>query len=252
MIDYNDTGRGDAIVLIHGFCEDKSIWSETEDLLAQSFRVIAVDLPGFGHSLEYPQTPSMRYYADEIKTLLQDLGIEIPILIGHSLGGYVALAYSEKHAVKGICLVNSSAYADTIEKVKSRNKVIDFLEKRGVDIFLKSFVSPLFASENQERCRTAIEELIQSGKRINRDAMQGCVAAMRDRKDRTDVLRNSTFPIFYIIGKQDSIIPFETSQKQITEGNNISHLIFEDVGHMAMIEKPKEVNNAILKFCEGL
>ena len=250
MLDYNDTGRGNIIVFLHGFCEDKSIWAYYEKELSPYHRVISIDLPGFGHSLEYEAKASMRYYARQIHELIKQLTHNPITLVGHSLGGYIALAYHELFPkfTKSICLINSTSLGDTNEKIKSRNKVIQFIENRGVSLFLQSFVRPLFAINNQETLKENIEKLISSGKRINADAMTSCVKAMRDRKNRFHLLQNISIPVFFIIGKEDQIIPFEHYKDQITASSNIKSVVFEDCGHMAMFEKPTETLHHLKNF----
>jgi pimeloyl-ACP methyl ester carboxylesterase len=254
MIAYNDIGRGQILLLIHGFCEDKSIWSAIDDSLAQYYRVISVDLPGFGDSPLHTDCLSIDYYADSLHSFIIDLvGLEEIIIIGHSLGGYVALNYLAKNpcGIKGIVLVNSTAYNDSPAKVAMRNKVVDFLNLNGVRPFLQSFVAPLFFDSTQSTSAQCIVRIKESGVKINPYAAVLCVKAMRDRTSSFDHLVKSKCPVLYIAGKNDSVISVDVvEQNGLNPSSQI--MIFENCGHMCMLEEPDLLLNAIKNFVKNI
>jgi pimeloyl-ACP methyl ester carboxylesterase len=242
MLEYNDTGNGFPLVLLHGFCESRELWKYCEKELAIHFRVIAPDLPGFGESrLEDPEA-SMEYFADKVKELLDSLKISQCVMVGHSLGGYITLAFAERYesCLKGFGLFHSTAFADSEERKENRNKTITFIEKHGVPAFAQSFVAPLFSLRNRELLRTEIQDLIRIAASSSEHGVIETTKAMRDREDRTSVLKNSTVPVLFVAGKRDGTIPLEKSLEQChLAKHSIVHFLSE-AGHMGMIENKAE------------
>ncbi|MES2615354.1 MAG: alpha/beta hydrolase [Bdellovibrionota bacterium] len=250
MLEYNDTGHGFPLILIHGFCENRTVWKYCEKELATQYRVINPDLPGFGESRLTEATVSMEYFADQIKQLLDALKIEKCIIIGHSLGGYVTLAFAEKYSEKlsGMGLFHSSAFADAEEKKENRNKTIDFIQKHGVSIFAESFVPPLFSLKNKDLFKPEIKDLTFTAASSSEHGVIETTKAMRDRKDRTEVLKSVNIPVLFVAGKQDGVIPLEKSLEQChLPKHSIVHFL-EGTGHMGMIEKKPETIKIICHF----
>ncbi|HWZ22501.1 MAG TPA: alpha/beta hydrolase [Cytophagaceae bacterium] len=252
MLEYNDTGHGYPLVLLHGFCENRSLWKYCEKTLALHYRVIAPDLPGFGESrLEEPQV-SMDYFAEQIKILLDDLKIKKCVMIGHSLGGYVVLAFAEKYETRltGMGMFHSTAFADTEEKKENRNKTITFIEKHGVSVFAESFVPPLFSLRNKDLLKPEIKELIHTAAASSELGVIETTKAMRDRKDQTEVLKNVSIPVLYVVGKLDGAVSLEKSLEQCyLPKHSIVHFL-EGAGHMGMIEKKPETIKILRHFTE--
>ena len=211
-LSYSDTGQGDVVVLLHGFCESRALWNDFENFLSQKYRVICPDLPGYGESRLEVSHVSMDYFAEEVKELLDTLSIDKFTMIGHSLGGYVTLAFAEKHPeqLKGMGLFHSSAYADTEQKKENRNKTIKFIEENGVDNFASSLIPPLFDHSTREKHGYEINSLIKIARNTDPLAVIETCKAMRDRPDRTSVLEGIQVPVMFIIGKEDGAVPFES------------------------------------------
>jgi pimeloyl-ACP methyl ester carboxylesterase len=249
QLSYNDNGAGNILVLLHGFCESKAVWKDFEPSLSKKFRVICPDLPGFGESPLNKTNISIEYYAEVIHDLLKELNISKCTLIGHSLGGYVALAFAEKYPslLNGLGLFQSTAFPDSEEKKEGRNKTIKFLEKHGVKMFAESFVAPLFYQQNREKLQKDIDFMtsIATGSSLN--GVIEATKAMRDRKDRIHVLKNINVPVLFIAGQEDTVIPLEKTLEQCALPND-SHVHFlSGTGHMGMFERKKET----IKIVEG-
>src|ERR1043165_252005 len=139
---YRKLGKGHPIILIHGFCETHEIWNGFADKLAEKFEVFAIDLPGFGGSPLLPTPFSIQEVAVKVRDWIDQVGLQFPIVIGHSLGGYVALAMAKKSQenIAGIGLFQSTAYADSEERKTNRNRVIAFVKAHGADPFIDTFV----------------------------------------------------------------------------------------------------------------
>lgn len=251
MLHYTDTGDGTTIVLLHGFCEDSSLWNYHVDFLSQSFRVVCIDLPGFGKNNELEQETSMESMAKEVKDTIEYIGIKKHILIGHSLGGYITLAYAELYsrALLGIGLFHSTAFADSEEKKINRNKSIDFISEHGVGVFAKNFISPLFNPSIRDNFTSEITDLVNIVANTPLSSVINVTKAMRDRKSRISVLKDLNVPVLYIIGKSDVALPLELSLEQCYLPKNSTVHFYEKTGHMGMIERKVETALALLGFC---
>jgi pimeloyl-ACP methyl ester carboxylesterase len=251
---YTDKGVGPVVVLVHGFCESKELWNHFADQLSHSFRVVSLDLPGFGDSELATTNISMEWFADEIQTLMSLLHIQTFTFVGHSLGGYVGLAYAEKYSqyLNGLCLFHSTAYADSDERKENRNKTIAFIQKYGADLFTQSFIEPLFLLKNRAALRDEIAGLKILAKKSSEQGIIATTAAMRDRPDRTNVLRASQIPVLLIGGKNDATIPIDKLEEQTLLSKNIIFAAIDDCGHVGMYEQKEktfEVLNDFLITC---
>ncbi len=249
-ITFTDKGSGPAVVFVHGFCESKEIWTDFTELLTVSNRVICLDLPGFGESLLDKESVSMEWFAEEIHRLLLQLNISSFTYVGHSLGGYVGLAYAEKYTamLTGFCLFHSTAFADSEERKSNRDKTIAFIQKYTADLFTQSFIEPLFLLQN----RAALKEEIVMLKRIaKQSAEHGIIAttlAMRDRPDRTAVLADLSVPVLLIGGKNDATIPIDKLKEQALLSGHIQLAEIENCGHMGMFEQKEKTLDVIMGF----
>lgn len=249
-IAYEDTGSGFPVVLIHGFCETGAIWKDFSPALSKKYRILIPDLPGFGKS----PLPSDGFSIDDIARMLhewlQQLNITKTVLIGHSLGGYVTLAFAKNYPelLSGFGLFHSTAFADDAEKKSSRNKVIDFVRERGVEVFATSFVPQLFYHKNRVRLEQEIEQVVKIAAETPEPTLIAYTKAMRDRDDRTDVLRSFNQPILFIAGEQDGSVPIEKTDEQILLPHKAIVHIYDQVAHMGMFEAREESLKAVKQY----
>ncbi|SIQ59135.1 alpha/beta fold hydrolase [Pontibacter lucknowensis] len=251
---YTDQGSGDPIVFLHGFCESTAVWADFANPLQQKFRTVALDLPGFGDNTQGIADYSMESMADYVKQQLEQLNVKKCILVGHSMGGYVGMAFAERysHMLSGLCLFHSSALPDTNEKKENRNKTIEFVEKHGVEKFMQSFIEPLFYSENRDRLRKEIALMKEIGTSTPQESVTKGLAAMRDRQDRTDVLAAAKFPVLFIFGKEDGAVPLDKALEQCHLPDNSMVYFLGKTGHMGMFERTYETRKALEKFAETI
>ncbi len=244
------SGEGQSVVLIHGFCETHQIWKPLLNKLAFGNQITAIDLPCFGKSEAMPAPFTIEQVADRVHQWLLEYHLEDSIIIGHSLGGYVALALANKYpdSIKGLGLFHSTALADDEEKKTSRNKTIEFVEKRGVAVFADSFVSQLFYVKNRGRLIKEIEHVTAMAAATPLATLVSYMAAMRDRPDTTNVLKSLNKPILFIAGDQDTSVPFEKSQSQFEMITQPYIEVLQDVGHMGMFEATAQSFEVINKF----
>jgi pimeloyl-ACP methyl ester carboxylesterase len=188
--------------------------------------------------------------ADSLYSWLQDRGIQQCLLLGHSLGGYISLAFLEKypHMVAGIGLMHSTAFADTEERKRSRNHVINFVEKHGVEEFINSFVPPLFFPGNRKKLQPQIEELLAIARTTPKETLIAYTRAMQQRQNHLQVLQQYKGPILYIAGDHDTGLPLADTHQQVHSLSNCRRHILKDTAHMGMYESPEESLQIIKNF----
>jgi len=245
-----DHGSGLPVVLIHGFCETHTVWKNMSAKLSGSRRVLCPDLPGFGNS-PLPADPgfSLNYIAEIVNHWLEETGIEKCVMIGHSLGGYVSLAFAERFADKlaGLGLFHSTSFADTEEKKNTRNKVIAFIEEKGARHFVKTFIPGLFyhktASIEQD-----IDRMVDEALACTPQSLTAYTKAMRDRPDMQHILSQLHFPILFIAGDKDAAIPVEHSKAQTSGLDQKTVFILPETGHMGMFEREMETTHIVQDY----
>lgn len=247
---YTDEGQGQAIVLLHGFLENSSMWRDLKpQLVKHSCRVICIDLLGHGQTGCLGYIHTMDDMADVIYAVLNELNIKTCKIIGHSMGGYVTLALADKYPdlIKGFCLMNSSASDDNKEKKKNRDRAIEAV-KQNHKTFIRLSISNLFAPDNREKL---IDEIESVRSEALKTPLQGIIAAlegMKIRPNREHILQNKDFHKTIIIGRKDPVLEYDTLKKQ-TLDTNVKIIEFPD-GHMSHIENKKEFTYKIIRVIE--
>ncbi|MFI5149470.1 MAG: alpha/beta fold hydrolase [Bacteroidia bacterium] len=249
QIRYSDTGRGRVIVLLHGFPETMEIWDEFSVKLARHFRIIAIDLPGHGETPPIGYQHSMELMAEAVKAVMNHLHLRRYVLVGHSMGGYVALAFAELYhdQLSGLCLFHSTPYSDSTEKKADRLKAIA-LVKEDTRHYVNDVVTGLFAPHNRPLFKEDIRELKHIAQGISRQGIVNALHGMKDRPKRDWVLQYSDYPVLYILGKHDSIVPFDLVMEQTKQVKDAEVLVLEQAGHMGFIEEKNKCQDALLKF----
>lgn len=240
------------IILIHGFAEDGSIWGNQADYLRNNHRLLIPDLPGCGKSAPLTGPTSMEELAETIKAILDAENIKICIMIGHSMGGYIALAFAEKYPgrIKALGLFHSTAYPDTEEKSAARRKSIDFIRRNGSAAFIKQSTPNLFAESSRKEHPELISTMIERYADFNPDSLVAYYEAMIRRPDRTSVLENFTGPVLFIIGERDNAVPLEQSLRQAhMPGLSFIHIL-ENAGHAGMLEESASSSRIIDEFTQ--
>lgn len=256
QLSYFDVGEGKkTILLIHGFGEDHNIWKNQIEFLATNYRVIAPNLPGVQCkplTLHHSQAPNMRMYVEVLHELMHHLQIEQYYLVGHSMGGYIGLSFTDYYVnhVQGLLLLHSTSYEDNQAKKESRMKVAEFIEEWGVSKYLETATPNLFGNAFKKNNPAAIQDIIESGSNISQEAMIQFVFAMRNRKAFTHLLSQTRIPIWILAGEEDLAVPIQDSLEQIKLLPSNHGLTLEGVGHMGMLEAPDQVNQFIQQFIE--
>ena len=246
---YRNVGNGKPVILIHGFGEDGEVWKNQIDFLKNRFRLIVPDLPGSGQS-ELIDDMSIEGMAEVIHSIIHEENIDACPVIGHSMGGYIALALVEKYwnHVSVFGLFHSSAYADSEEKKSIRRKGIEFINQHGAFEFLKTATPNLFSPNSKEQIPNTIEEIIDLGHNFTAAALVSYYEAMIQRPDRTEILQKATVPVLFIMGKYDNAVPLNDGLEQSHLPEKSYIYILQNSGHMGMLEEKDKSNEILDKF----
>ncbi|MAY83916.1 MAG: alpha/beta hydrolase [Flavobacteriales bacterium] len=247
-ISYRDEGSGRALILLHGFLASHRLWDDQFEDLTKRYRVIAPDLPGHGDSGSLGYLHSMELMAEMVHALIKHLGLRKVVLLGHSLGGYVSLAFAEKYTdkLKGLILLNSTAAADTAQRKVSRDQLIKMLPKK-FKMVISSLVESFFVIYGHRRI-TSLRKYKRWALQCDPKGIAANVRGMKDRKEREIILKFAPYPYLIIGGDEDPIISIEQSEAE-ARLNPLGELIMlEDSGHMTPLEKPWFLNKLILNF----
>jgi pimeloyl-ACP methyl ester carboxylesterase len=250
-INYSDTGKGAAVVLLHGFLENSTMWNDFVPELSKKYRIITIDLLGHGqtHPLNYVQT--MEDNADMVLSVLNELRIRKAIFAGHSMGGYVALAFADlfPNIVKGIALVNSTAKADSADRKINRDRAIVAV-KQNYASFVRMSVASLFSQDNRQRLENEIEAVKLEALKTPLQGIVASLEGMKIRKDRETLFKDGKFPILLILGKKDPVLNYDENVVQ-QKHSSVELVTFGD-GHMSSIENRDELLAALQAFFKKL
>jgi len=250
-ISYSDIGTGTAVVLLHGFLENKTMWKDLAPKLAEKNRVISIDLLGHGDSDCLGYVHSMEENAEIVKAVLSNLKIRKTIIIGHSMGGYVALALAELYPqfIKGLVLLNSTAKEDSEERKLNRDRAIKAVKQNYLNFVRMSIVN-LFSENNRDRLENEIEKVKLEALKTPLQGIIASLEGMKIRKDRQFILKESNFPKMLILGKKDGVLIYNENMTQI-KNTNAELITFPD-GHMSHIENKMDLEKVVLKFLKGI
>ena len=246
-----DSEVGDkTMVLLHGYLENMLVWEEFIPRLYTEFRIVTLDIPGHGISEVKGECHSMDYLADTLALALHSLGIAEATIVGHSMGGYVALAFAERHPemTSSIVLLHSTPYADSDEKRHNREREIALIRAGKKELLAHTVPEMGFAPENRNRCRTAIEDLEQTIFLTEEGGIIALLNGMIGRKAQSEMLHNFGKPILFILGRKDGYITAEIAEKMISEHPEAQVAWLEKSGHMGFVEEPKACAEALLEF----
>jgi len=251
-IAYWKEGKGKALVLLPGFCETKEMWKSFVQPFLDKYEVWCPDLPGFGDSPLPAGTFTLVTIANDLADWMLDNKIGNAAVIGHSLGGYLALEMARlpKLDLSGLGLFHSTAYPDSPDKKNTRDKTATFVKKHGVETFIQSSLPQLFNPHNRTKCQQEIASLIHFASLIPAAGIIGYTLAMRDRKQNMGTLREFQKPTLMICGKEDTAVPIADSLDHKDAIDQFHQLA--DCGHMGMFEQKQKSMEAIQAFMASL
>jgi pimeloyl-ACP methyl ester carboxylesterase len=254
-ISFSAKGKGPAVVLLHGFPESSAIWDDFAEELSKNFLVVTPDFPGHGASGMVNGFSGMETFADSVQAVVNHLQLKSFSLVGHSMGGYVAMAYAKKYEVEkrmsGICLFHSTVFADSEEKKANRNRAIEVVKKDRT-AFIADLIPNLFVKENAVKYSSEINRLKQIASLCSAESIINSLSAMRDRADSSEFAKSASLPFLFIIGKKDVSVPFEVNFPMTSFPKTSFIVLLDNVAHMGFIEARSETLFALrnfLNFC---
>lgn len=251
---YRATGSGRPVVLLHGYLETSEVWEPLTYMLSAEFRVILNDLPGHGDSGVKGEIHTMEFLAGAVRAVLSDAGEDKVLMIGHSLGGYVTLAFAELYPdlLAGYVLFASHPHADTPEAVAKRNREIDVVRAGKKNIMYPANISMMFAEKN---LGSMSGELVRSKRIASRIPGEGIIAilnGMISRQSRKALVESGLVPLLWILGRNDLYFSPEKAIRDTRLPHNAEVVILENSGHLGFIEETERSAELISGFARRL
>ncbi|MDP4281140.1 MAG: alpha/beta hydrolase [Bacteroidota bacterium] len=250
---YDLSGKGKTVVLLHGFTETHKVWDFFIKKLSENYQVLAIDLPGHGKSETVAEVHTMELMADVVQKVLKHCSVRKCIMFGHSMGGFITLAFAEKYPnmLRGIGLLNSHAFEDSPEGKNNRDRTID-LVKADKFSYMSQFIPQLIAEKNREKLKKKIDKLVRKANEMNPEGIIAAQAGMKLRPSRLQVLADAKVPVLFVIGLQDTRMPVDRAWEMIRQPKVSSTLVLRDVAHIASLEAPKETLRAVRTFLKSI
>jgi pimeloyl-ACP methyl ester carboxylesterase len=254
LLEYDVRGNGLPVMLIHGFTEDRRIWDPLLTGMEDKYNWILPDLPGSGQSVFNGSLSQLNNFSEALKAIVDQEKIRDLVLIGHSMGGYISLAFAEKYPekIRALGLFHSSSYADSAEKKESREKNIRFIQKNGAALFVEQVIPGLFSDSFKAEHPEEIRKLIDRYANFSHDSLVLYLEAMKQRPATTGVLKSITKPVLFIMGEEDKAVPIKDALEQC-HLPRISYIhILTHTAHMGMIENTSLCNSYLDRFLEEI
>jgi|WetSurMetagenome_2_1015567.scaffolds.fasta_scaffold267412_2 pimeloyl-ACP methyl ester carboxylesterase len=250
QISYEDIGYGKPVMLIHGYLETGMVWESFARKLSKRFRVIVPDLPGHGKSTLPGDVLPMELMAGIIDELAVSLGFEKFFLAGHSLGGYITLAYAElfPHRLSGYSLIHSQPFADTQESIAKRQNEISLVTLGKKDSFVPANIRRLYATSNIDKFSAMVERSIQIANSIPGETITAILRGMMLRPSRVSVIEEGECPFLWILGSMDNLINHEAVMSKVILPPYGKSVVLTGSGHMGFIEEEEKVLGLLESF----
>lgn len=258
ILEYNDNalsysleGKGPCLLLLHGFLEDMRIWDGLSQSLSGNYSLLRIDLPGHGGSGLRNEINHLGEIAELVNEVLKKESISECTLLGHSMGGYVAMEFAARfpRTLKGLILLHSHAAKDNLEARKNRLRTIEIV-KAGKQSFIQSFIPTLFSEQKRDRLADVIARQKERASSISGDHIIASMKGMMDRKDHVGTLASLQVPVLFITGKDDCRIPPPEVFHQAGECSHAEVVLLGEVGHMGFFEAPEIIFPIIDHFMQ--
>ncbi|MBN2615822.1 MAG: alpha/beta hydrolase [Bacteroidales bacterium] len=248
---YALNGWGPAVVLLHPYLASHRVWDSLTEVFKDQFTVVAVDLPGFGQSDVFAESHSMSFMAEAVKAVMDHENIVKAVMVGHSMGGYMSLAFAEQFPdrLNGLVLFHSQAAADTPEARENRMRSIEVV-KNGHKNYSNKFLPDLFADENKVVLADQIQSLCKEAENISPEGIIAVLRGMAERKDYRLLLKRLNIPVLFVAGKNDPRIPLDVITQQMQMPRDSEAILIDNVGHMGQFEAPDKIFPVLESFCE--
>jgi pimeloyl-ACP methyl ester carboxylesterase len=253
-LNYSDSGKGNTIILLHGYLESAEVWNGFGARLGESFRVISIDLPGHGLSSVYGEVHTMEFLAEAVKEIIDSLNIKKVFLTGHSLGGYVTLAFLELFPdyLSGYCLFHSQPFADPPAVIEKRLREISVVKAGKKDLMYPDNISRMFAPPNLGIFTIALEKSKNIASRLPGEGIIAMLNGMIIRPSRLTYMEEGRVPCLWILGSMDSYIPCDFIQSKVNLPTNAELVVLEKSGHLGFVEEEDKSVAVLTKFVKSI
>lgn len=253
-LSYSESGNGKPVVLLHGYLEAKSIWAPLIVILEKKFRVVAIDLPGHGDSGVASDTLTMEFMAGAVKAVTDSLDLENIVLVGHSLGGYVTLAFLElyPHQLAGYSLFHSHPHADSPETIQNRMREITVVRAGKKNIMYPGNITKMFAPKNIDDMSDAVKRSKQIASKTSARGIIAVLNGMIARPSRKTLLEKGTKPLLWVLGRHDQYFSAGTVLDSVKVPSNTQVIVLEQSGHLGFVEETKLSADIISNFASGI
>lgn len=247
---YTDEGQGTPIVFVHGFPLNRSTWDPQIAALGARYRVIVPDLRGFGDSPHTPGSNGLSLYAMDLAALLDHLNIGQVVLAGHSMGGYIALAFARQSIGRliGLALISTRPGADTPEAANGRRALAERVKKEGVQAVAETMAPKMISAHSQAQYPALVEQVKAIMSSASVDGVVEALTAMANRDDSTMLLPTLKLPTLVLTGESDTLISPDESRKMAQVIPNARLSLIPHAGHLPSLEAPDAVNQALEAF----
>jgi 3-oxoadipate enol-lactonase len=252
---YDDTGSsGAALVLLHGFPFDRSMWRGQTLALGGEFRVVAPDLRGMGETTAGNVGVTMEALAEDVAALLDKLNLGRVVIGGLSMGGYVAFEFFRKFSerVRALVLADTRPQADTEEGRRAREENAQRALREGMTSVVEAMLPKLLSAETRERGGEVLERVRAMMLGTSPEGAAAALRAMAVRRDQMELLPSIKVPTLIIVGGEDSITPPSDAKTMSAKIEGSRLVIVEGAGHLSNVERPEEFNGALVEFLRGL
>jgi pimeloyl-ACP methyl ester carboxylesterase len=237
------------LVLLHGFCEDARVWQPLLPGL-EGLPLLRIDLPGFGQSALPTGGVGMQAHAEAVEAVLNAEDVERAVVLGHSMGGYAALAFAARwpERVAGLSLLHSHPLPDSPERVEARQRGIEMLRQGKRDLYVAQLFAGLFAPAFAAERPDIVAQLTHWGKAQSPEAIIAALEAMIGRSDQQHSLRSLPCPLQVIAGAEDALMPPAVALRAAALASLADAHLLPGVGHMGMWEAPDLVARLVRGF----
>lgn len=253
-VHYRDEGRQNkqTLVLLHGFLQNLDVWSSYVLSYMHHLHVVTIDLPGHGLTDCFSDTHTPDMMATVVKAVLDECGVEQCVVAGHSLGGYVALAFAENYSymLRGVALINSHAMADNAD-IRARREAVCIEAAENRANYILGFVPSLFDDNHREALAREIKELNDQCLETSTEAIVAAQRGMAARPSRIALLQQIDVPVYFIFGRNDNRLPIELAVTQTLLPRRCECLTLDGVGHMAFIEAREYIKPRLMSFVDN-